>query len=73
MQHFPVDSEDQKNSSTQVSGQESRQNPQNKIEDEKRSSFSKTHGQKVDHSTLNQASKADLIDKRDKHRPRDNA
>lgn len=57
----------------ETSSKDSRQNPENKIEDEKRSQFSKTDGKKVDHSTMSQSSKADLIQKRNVHRPRDQA
>lgn len=50
----------------------SRDNPSGKLEDVKHSQYAKNHGgEKVDLETLNRASPDELIERKDRHFPRD--
>lgn len=46
------------------------QNPENKISDTKAEFFDRDYGRKVDHDTMSDYSKADMINQKEKNRPR---
>lgn len=49
-----------------------KQNPEDKIQDQSKSQFNKKRGTKVDHDTLSQNSKEDIIEKNKNNKARDN-